>query len=75
MNTRIHTTREGRIIVQRELVDLEKPRWLMCAGPYGDRKLARQGQLRFLRKHEIKIGTSLGQQLVSKNWGDVKITT
>lgn len=74
METRIHQRKDGRFILQKKAVEVESNRqWHQCAGPFTTAKTARQGQIRYHKRHNEKTGASLGQQLVSKNWGDVKI--
>lgn len=74
MNTRIHTTRIGEIIVQRQNVDVNGPQsWRKCAGPFRDEKTARQGELRYLKKKALSDPRRISQQLISKNWGEIKI--
>lgn len=74
MNTRIHPRSDGKYVLQKQNVGVEKgPQWTKCAGPYGSIKRARQGQIRYEKEREFDNWNSLVQQVVSKNWGDVKI--
>ncbi len=74
MNTRIHTNRDGVIIVQRQNVDVEGPQsWRKCAGPFRDKKTARQGELRYIKKQELANPRRIAQQLISRKWGEVEI--
>lgn len=76
MNTRIHTTGDGEIIVQKQNVGVAKgstQAWRKVAGPFVDAHSARQGELRYLKKMELENPNRLPLQCVTRLWKDVEI--